>query len=106
MNDFWPPRGPNLPGNNFQQPMMDPNDYSMQRSQSSQPSGSFNNNNQNEVVDLKDHLMTGQESSNNFNQSGSFQINQQQPASPSAENSSHETKFNGEKFVNEIQVSF
>lgn len=60
---------------------------------------------------MKDHLIAGQENQNNFNQSQSgFQINQQQQppapvASPGAENSSPESKFNTDKFVNEIQVS-
>lgn len=118
-SDFWPPRGPNPSGNNFQ-PMMDATnvDYHHQRSQ---PGGFHNNNNNNNnnnsndtnngVVDMKDHLIAGQENQNNFNQSQSgFQINQQQQppapvASPGAENSSPESKFNTDKFVNEIQVS-
>lgn len=113
-SDFWPPRGPppNAPGNNFQ-PMMDPSsDYHLQRSQQQAASGFHNNNNNNTSdnnngVDMKDHL----ENQNNFNQSQSgFQINQQQQqpapvASPSAENSSPESKFSTDKFVNEIQVS-
>lgn len=109
--DFWPPRGPNPAVNNYQ-PLMDPaNDYHMQRNNNNQSGGFHNNNNDNGVVDLKDHLMAGQENPNNFNQSTSgFQMNQQQlsvPAvSPSAENSSPESKFNGDKFANEIQVSF
>lgn len=102
--EFWPPRGPPS-GNNFQ--MMD--DYH-QRSQQQAISGFHNNNNNsgennNGVVDLKDHLM-GQENSFNQSQSG-FPINQQQPApvaSPGADSSSPESKFNADKFVNEIQV--
>lgn len=110
--DFWPPRGPNPAGNNFQ-PLMDPtNDYHMQRN-NNQSGGFHNNNNNNDnngVVDLKDHLMAGQENPNNFNQSTSgFQMNQQQQpapvASPSGENSSPESKFSSDKFANEIQVS-
>lgn len=120
--DFWPPRGPppNPSGNSFQ-PMMDPtNDYHHQRNQLQTASGFHNNNNNNNntsdnnngVVDMKDHLIAGQENQNNFNQTQSgFQINQQQQqqpapvASPGAENSSPESKFNTDKFVNEIQVS-
>ena len=91
------------------------NDFHNQRNQ--QASSGFHNNNNNNpsdnnnsgVVDLKDHLIGGQESQNNFNQSQSgFQINQQQQpapvASPGAENSSPESKFNADKFVNDIQV--
>lgn len=110
--DFWPPRGPppNPAGNNFQ-PLMDPaSDYHMQRNNNQ--SGGFhnnnNNNNDNGVVDLKDHLMAGQENPNNFNQSTSgFQMNQQPApvASPGADSSSPESKFNSEKFATEIQVS-
>lgn len=104
MNDFWPRQPNNFP--------MDPaNDFNMSRNNNNNNQGTFNNNEG--VVDLKhdhDHLMSGQEGSNNFNQSTSgFQMNQQQSqpqpvASPGAENS-HDAKFNGEKFVNEIQVS-
>lgn len=112
-SDFWPPRGPpsNAPGNNFQTMMDSTNEYHLQRSQQQAGSGFHNNNNNNNTsdnnngVDMKDHL----ENQNNFNQSQSgFQINQQQPApvaSPGAENSSPESKFNTDKFVNEIQVS-
>lgn len=115
-SDFWPPRGPpSNPSGNFQ-PMMDTgNDYHIQNQRNQQQASAFlnNNNNANEgnVVDMKDHLMPGQENQNNFNQSQSgFQINQQQQqpapvASPGAENSSPESKFNTDKFVNEIQVS-
>lgn len=103
--DFW--RG--SASNNFQ-PLMDPaNDYHMQRNNN--PSGGFhNNNNNNNDNELKDHLMSGQENPNNYNQSTSgFQMNQQHPLpapSPNADNSSPESKFNGDKFSNEIQVSF
>lgn len=109
-SDFWPPRGPT--SNSFQ-PMMDPtNDYHQhQRNQQHSASGFHNNNNNetnNGVVDMKDHLIAGQENQNSFNQSQSgFQINQQ-PApvvSPGAESSSPESKFNADKFVNDIQVS-
>lgn len=113
-SDFWPPRGlpPNPSSNNFQ-PMMDQtNDYHHQRNQQQQAGFHNNNNNNNNAsdgVDMKDHLTADQENQNNFNQSQSgFQINQQQPApvaSPGAESSSPESKFNTDKFVNEIQVS-
>lgn len=115
-SDFWPPRGPppNPSGNNFQ-PMMDQtNDYHHQRNQQQQAASGFHNNNNNnnnasDGVDMKDHMTAGQENQNNFNQSQSgFQINQQQPApvaSPGAESSSPESKFNTDKFVSEIQVS-
>lgn len=108
-SDFWPPRGP--PSNNFQ-PMMDQaNDFHQQRNQQQTSSGYNNNNNDNNngVLDLKDHLISGQENQNSFNQSQSgFQINQQPApvASPGAENSSPESKFSNDKFANEIQVSF
>lgn len=106
--DFWP-RGPNT-ASNFQPLMDSSNEYHMQRNVSHIQTSGFhnNNNNDNGVVDLKDHLITGQENQNNFNQSTSgFQLNQQQPvASPSAENSSPESKFNSEKFANDVQVSF
>lgn len=115
-SDFWPSRGaPNPAGNNFQSIMDPANDYHLQRNQQQTPSGFHNNNNNNDanngVADMKDHLIAGQENQNNFNQSQSgFQINQQQQpapvASPSAENSSPESKFNTDKFVNEIQVSW
>lgn len=105
--DFWP-RGPNT-ASNFQPLMDSSNEYHMQRNGSHVQTAGFhnNNNNDNGVVDLKDHLITGQENQNNFNQSTSgFQLNQQQPvASPSAENSSPESKFNSEKFANDVQVS-
>lgn len=86
-----------------------------------------NNNNENNNVDMKEHLMsqsTDQNLQNNFNtQASGFSMSQQQPqpngqaqpqqqqqpppsASPGAENSSPESKFNADKLVNEIQVSF
>lgn len=101
-SDFWPARGSSS-GNNFQ-PMMDTtNDYH-QRNQANDFSNNNNNTNEN-GVDMKDHLISGQDNQNSFNQSQSgFQ---QQPApvsSPGTENSSPESKFNADKFVNEIQV--
>lgn len=105
-SDFWP-RGP--PGNNF--PMMDQTDFHQQRNQQQSSSGfhgnNNNNNDNNNAVDLKDHLISGQENQNNFNQSQSgFQINPAPVESPGADNSSPESKFSNDKFVNEIQVSF
>lgn len=89
-----------------------------------------NNNNENNNVDMKEHLMsqsTDPNLQNNFNTQGNGfgmtqqpqqpngqaqppqqQQQQQQPppsASPGAENSSPEAKFNADKLVNEIQVS-
>ncbi|CRL04996.1 CLUMA_CG018076, isoform A [Clunio marinus] len=112
-SDFWPPRGPNPSGNNFS-PMIDTsNDYHPQRThqqqQQQQTSSGYHSQNDtnNSVVDLKDHLISGQENQNNYNQSQSgFPMNQQQPApvaSPGAENSSPESKFSADKFSNEIQ---
>jgi hypothetical protein len=92
--------------------MMDPtNDYHHQRNQ--QASGFHNNNNNssandnnNGAVDMKDHLIAGQEGPNSFNQSQSgFQLQQPAPPSSPGENSSPESKFNSEKFVTDIQVS-
>lgn len=108
MNSSWP-IGPNPSGNNSF-PLMDPTNEYHQRNQQ-QAFHNNNNNNNDTNNDMKDHLIPGQESQNNFNQSQSgFQINQQQQqpapvASPGAENSSPESKFNTDKFVNEIQVS-
>ncbi|XP_070501692.1 uncharacterized protein dati isoform X3 [Chironomus tepperi] len=84
-----------------------------------------NNNNENNNVDMKEHLMsqsTDQNLQNNFNsQASGFSMTQQQQqpngqaqpqqqqqqpppsASPGAENSSPEAKFNADKLVNEIQ---
>lgn len=116
-SEFWPPRGPpsNPSSNNFQSMMDTTNDYHHQRNQ--QAASGFHNNNNNSsandnnngVVDMKDHLIAGQEGQNSFNQSQSgFQLNQQPapPTSPGTENSSPESKFNSEKFVNDIQVSW
>lgn len=108
-SDFWPSRGP-LSGNNFH-PMVDASNEYHQRNQQA-TTGFHNNNNasDNNDVDLKDHLMAGQDSQIPFNQTG-IAINQQQQqqpapvASPSVESSSPESKFNAEKFVNEIQVN-
>lgn len=106
-SDFWPARGPSS-GNNFQ-PMMDSTNEYHQRNQQQAASGFLNNNNTNDnnngVIDMKDHLIGGQENQNSFNQSQSGFQQQPAPASsPGAENSSPESKFNADKFVNEIQV--
>lgn len=89
---------------------MDASNEYHQRSQHQASSGFHNTNDTSSgVVDLKDHLISGQENQNSFNQSQSgFQINQQHPApvaSPGADNSSPESKFSTDKFANEIQVS-
>jgi hypothetical protein len=110
-SDFWPQsRGPqpNPNQNNNFPSLMDTSDY---RAQQNFPE---NNN-----VDMKEHLMpqsTADGSQNNFQQQQTnFQGiqggQQQQPppaASPGAdvENESPEAKFNADKLVNEIQVSF
>lgn len=121
-SDFWPQaRGPPNPSanNSFQSLMDQTNDY--HRAQQAQNFHNNNNNNNNDTaVDMKEQLMS-QENQNAFGQvAAGFALQQQQQqqqqhqqqlqqpaptASPGAENSSTESKFNAEKIVNEIQVS-
>lgn len=127
-SDFWPQaRGP--PGTQQQQQQqqqpqtnnfMDTSNNDYRQQQQQQNFHATDNN-----VDMKEHLMANPvvDSQNNFqNNSSGFQgmssvaaaaaavaNGQGQPipsTSPGAENSSPEVKFNAEKLVHEIQVSF
>lgn len=126
-SDFWPQaRGP--PGHqqqqqqNAQQPQNNNNFPSLMDASSDYLRNQQNfHASENNNVDMKEHLMAqsaAAENSQNFTQTSPFPAmnqtptngqGQQQPlpsTSPGAENSSPEVKFNAEKLVHEIQVSF
>lgn len=134
-SDFWPQaRGP--PGQQLQQQQQQQNAQQQPQNNNNFPSlmdtsSDYHRNqnfhaSENNNVDMKEHLMAqsaaavvAAENSQNFTQSSPFpamnqtptngQQGQQQPlpsTSPGAENSSPEVKFNAEKLVHEIQVSF
>lgn len=132
-SEFW--RGPqNVTGNNqnFPSPLMEssvtnqeyhlarnnssdqfntPNNAASTNNNNSSNVDNLNENNNRAVLDTKDQMLSasGIENQENFSTHSPNGYHQQQDttnSSPVAENLSSDLKFNADKFVNEIQVSF